>query len=55
MFYGIKAVLAEVGLAVTAMLLGPSRIRAYSRSRYTPHQGRAECRRRRGRVHAYQS
>jgi hypothetical protein len=54
MFYGIKAVLAEVGLAVTAMLLGPARIRAYSRSRYSPHQGRAECLRRRGRAHAYQ-
>ena len=54
MFYGIKTVFAEVGFAVTAMLLGPSLIRAYSRSRYRPHQGRAECLRRRGRARAYQ-
>lgn len=53
MFYGIKVVLAEVGLALTAMLFGPTRIRAYSRSRYTPHQGRAERQRRRSRSHAY--
>jgi len=56
MFYGIKAVLAEaeVGLAATAMVLGSARIRAYSRCRCTPHQGRAECPRRRERAHAYQ-
>ena len=53
MFYGIKAVLVGLRLALTEMFVGPIGVRVYSRSRYTPHQGLAECQRRRARSHAY--